>query len=132
MSGHLCIGEVTGDQGDDLESNCFKICKSFMKNDLFDESTDIVSCFDVPLHPGLLCWLLEDDIEIDCQAAQAVCDILGPRNFQKSNFSCVDCKDGTDDDMGNDCSEVNDDGWEDDSLRLQVVFIRVQKGIKIK
>lgn len=109
---------MTGYDRDDLEGNGLEVSECFMENHFFDESTDVICRFDIPFHPRLLSWLLQRYISIKSQTAQAISDILRPRNLQKGNLSIVIQQQYANHKVSDDCCKMDDDRREDDSLRL--------------
>lgn len=74
---------------DDLEGDGLEVSECFVEYYFFDESTNVVCCFDIPFHPRFLRWLLQHYVSIQPQTAQTIGDVLSPRHLQKGNLSIV-------------------------------------------
>jgi hypothetical protein len=52
-----------------------------MKYYFFYESSDIICSLDIPFNPRFFCRLLNEDVKVESQTAEAIGNILRPRNL---------------------------------------------------
>ena len=94
---------------------------------LLEISSDVVGRFEAPLNPRIFGGLFDDDKEINWKRAEAISYIFDPGCSEKAKRRII-CIDEADEQVGSGCKEMYDDGWEDDSLGHEIVFIGVDEG----